>query len=65
MPCASGEKAMQPTPLSARTSSSPSLSIHRLSIEYEGWWISSGFPIPRRIAAASRVFRAEYEETPT
>ena len=43
MPCASGENAMQPTPSSPRVSSSPS-SIQRFSIEYDGWWISSGVP---------------------
>ena len=32
---------------------SPS-STQRLSIEYDGWWISSGVPRSRRIAAASR-----------
>jgi hypothetical protein len=31
----------------------------------EGWWIRSGVPSSRRIAAASRVFAAEYEEMPT
>ena len=29
-------------------------SIQRLSIEYDGWWMSSGVPSSRRIAAASR-----------
>src|SRR5262249_46614259 len=64
IPCARGEKAMQPTPSSASTSSSPS-SIQRLSIEYDGWWMRSGVPRSRRIAAASVVFAAEYEEMPT
>ena len=41
-----------PTPSSSRTSSRPS-SIQRLSIEYEGWWMSSGVPSSRRIAAAA------------
>ncbi len=61
MPCASGENAMQPMPSSPSTSSregSPS-STQRLSIEYDGWWISSGTPISRRSAAASRVRSAE------
>jgi len=35
-----------------------------LSIEYDGWWISSGVPSPRRIAAASCVFAGEYDEMP-
>ena len=54
MPCASGENAMQPTPVSP-SASSRSSSIQRLSIEYDGWWISSGVPSSRRIATASRV----------
>ena len=53
-PCASGEKTMQPTP-SSPSASSRSGSIQRLSSEYEGWWIRSGVPSERRIAAASRV----------
>jgi hypothetical protein len=35
-----------------------------LSIEYDGWWISSGVPRSRRIAAASRVRSGEYDEMP-
>jgi hypothetical protein len=58
IPCASGEKTMQPTPSSSSASSS-SASIQRLSIEYEGWWIRSGVPRAARIACASRVLRAE------
>ena len=54
MPWASGEKAMQPTPVSPSTSSSSS-SIQRLSIEYDGWWISSGVPSSFRMRTASRV----------
>ncbi len=46
---------MQPTPSSPSVSSSPS-SIQRLSSEYDGWWMSSGVPRSRRIAAASAVF---------
>ncbi len=34
-------------------------SIQRLSIEYDGWWISSGVPSSRAMVAASRVFSAE------
>ncbi len=45
---------MQPTPSSSSTSSSPR-SIQRFSIEYDGWWISSGVPISRRIRTASLV----------
>ena len=45
---------MQPTP-SSPTASSSSGSIQRLSIEYDGWWMRSGVPRSRRIAAASRV----------
>ena len=63
MPWASGENAMQPTPSSPRVSSSPS-SIHRLSIEYDGWWISSGVPRSARIAAARSVRSGEYDEIP-
>ena len=55
---------MQPAPTSSSASSRPSASSHRLIMEYEGWWISSGVPIVRRIAAASRVFEAGYEEMP-
>jgi hypothetical protein len=55
---------MQPMP-SSPIASSRSGSIHRFSIEYDGWWITSGVPSPRMIAAASRVFSAEYEEMPT
>jgi hypothetical protein len=62
-PCASGEKTMQPTPSSPSVSRS-SGSIQRLSIEYDGWWISSGVPRSRRMAAASAVRFAEYDETP-
>ena len=58
IPCASGENEMQPTP-SSPTASSRSGSIQRFSSEYEGWWISSGVPSSRRIAAASRVRSAE------
>ena len=46
---------MQPAPTSSRVSSSPSVSIQRLSIEYEGWWISSGVPRSARISAARAV----------
>jgi hypothetical protein len=66
MPWASGEKAMQPRPSSSSTSSSegsPS-STQRLSIEYDGWWMSSGTPRSRMTAAASRVRSAEYDEMP-
>jgi hypothetical protein len=59
MPWASGEKAMQPAPAPARVSSSPSRSIQRLSIEYEGWWMSSGVPRSARISAARAVSAAE------
>ncbi len=63
MPCASGEKTMQPTPASPRTSSSPG-SIQRLSSEYDGWWIRSGVPRSSRIAAAATVRSGEYDEMP-
>ena len=59
IPWASGENAMQPAPTSSRVSSSPSVSIQRLSIEYEGWWISSGVPRSARIAAAFAVSSGE------
>jgi hypothetical protein len=63
IPCASGEKPMQPTPSSPSVSSS-SGSIQRFSSEYEGWWMSSGVPSRSRIAYASRVFSGEYDEMP-
>jgi hypothetical protein len=56
---------MQPTPSSSSVSSRWSCSIQRLSIEYDGWWISSGVPSWRRISAASRVRCELYEEIPT
>ena len=43
-PCCSGLNAMQPAPTRSRVSSRRSCSIQRLSIEYDGWWISSGVP---------------------
>jgi len=46
---------MTPAPTSATASSRPSVSIQRLNIEYEGWWISTGVPRSARIAAARRV----------
>ena len=55
---------MQPIPSSPSVSSRPSASIQRLSIEYDGWWISIGMPRPRRISDASRVLCAEYDEMP-
>ena len=63
MPCASGEKTMQPIPSSPSTSSS-SGSIQRLSSEYDGWWISSGVPRSRMICAARAVRCGEYDEIP-
>ena len=63
MPCASGEKQMQPTPSSPSVSSS-SGSIQRFSREYDGWWMRSGVPSASRIAYASRVFSGEYDEMP-
>ena len=54
---------MQPIPCCS-SSSSRSSSIQRLSIEYDGWWISSGVPSSRAIVAASLVFAAEYDEMP-
>ena len=57
-PCASGVNTMEPMP-SLPSTSSRSSSIHRLSSEYEGWWISNGVPIRRRMAAASRVLVVE------
>ena len=57
-PWASGEKAMQPAPTDSSVSSSRSSSIHRLIMEYDGWWISSGVPSSRRIAAACSVCAA-------
>ncbi len=54
---------MQPIPCSSSSSSRP-FSIQRLSMEYEGWWISSGVPSSRAIDAASLVLVAEYDEMP-
>ena len=65
IPWASGENAMQPAPTSVSVSSRPSVSTQRLSIEYDGWWISSGVPRSPRIRAASRVSSGEYDEIPT
>ena len=62
-PWASAVKTMQPMPCSS-SSSSRSSSIQRLSMEYDGWWISSGVPSSRAIVAASLVFAAEYDEMP-
>ena len=62
-PWASAENTMQPIPCSSSSSSRP-FSIQRFSIEYDGWWISSGVPSSRAIVAASRVFAAEYDEMP-
>jgi hypothetical protein len=64
IPWARGEKTMQPSPSSASVSSS-SASIQRFSIEYEGWLMRNGVLSSRRMAAATRVFVAEYEDTPT
>ncbi len=46
MPCASGEKTMQPMPSRSSTSSRSS-SIQRFSSECDGWWMSSGVPMSR------------------
>jgi hypothetical protein len=46
------------------SSSSRLFSIQRLSMEYDGWWISSGVPSARAIVAASLVLAAEYDEMP-
>ena len=62
-PWASAVNTMQPMPCSS-SSSRRSFSIQRLSIEYDGWWISSGVPSSRAIVAASRVFSALYDEMP-
>ena len=62
---------MHPMPSSPSTSRSEGLfpsegtsSTQRLSIEYDGWWMSSGTPMSRSSAAASRVRSAEYDEMP-
>jgi hypothetical protein len=62
-PWAKAEKAMHPTP-SVLTTSRRRSSIQRLSIEYDGWWMSNGVPSRRRIVTASAVRWSEYEETP-
>jgi hypothetical protein len=54
---------MQPLPVSSSTSRRSS-SIQRFSIEYEGWWISSGVPSSVRIRAASAVRSPLYDEMP-
>ena len=54
---------MQPIPCRS-SSSRRSGSIQRFSIEYDGWWISSGVPRSRAIVAACSVFSAEYDEMP-
>jgi len=63
-PCATAVNAIMPASVSSSASRS-SGSTHRLSRLYDGWWISRGTPSERRIAAASRVFAAEYDEIPT
>ena len=62
-PWASAVNTMHPIPCSS-SSSSRSSSIQRFSMEYDGWWISSGVPSSRATPAASRVFTAEYDEIP-
>ncbi len=57
-PWASAVNTMQPMPCSSSSSSRP-FSIQRLSMEYDGWWISSGVPSSRAIGAASLVLAAE------
>ncbi len=54
---------MHPMPCSSSSSSRPP-SIQRLSMEYDGWWISSGVPRSRAIRAASCVLSGEYDEMP-
>ena len=54
---------MQPIPCCS-SSSRRSTSSQRFSIEYDGWWISSGVPSSRAMVAASSVFAAEYDEMP-
>jgi hypothetical protein len=49
---------------SSPTVSRSSGSIQRFSIEYDGWWMRSGVPRSRRMAYASRVCSAEYDEMP-
>ena len=63
-PWASGENAMQPAPTSSKASSRWSSSVHRLSIEYDGWWMSSGTLCSASSAAACRVRSDEYDEMP-
>ena len=62
-PWASAENTMHPIPCCSSSSSSPR-SIQRLSIEYDGWWISSGVPRSRAMVAASDVLDGEYDEIP-
>ncbi|CAM5228884.1 hypothetical protein STANM309S_04352 [Streptomyces tanashiensis] len=42
-------------PAASRVSRRPSSSVHRLIMEYEGWWMSGRTPISWRIRAASAV----------
>ena len=55
---------MQLMPSSSSVARSSS-SIQRFSSEYDGWWMTNGVPSARRIAAASAVLTAEYDEIPT
>ena len=55
---------MQPAPTSSSASSRWSSSVHRLSIEYDGWWMSSGTLCSASSAAACRVRSDEYDEMP-
>ena len=56
---------MHPAPIGSSVSSRWSSSIHRLNIEYDGWWINSGTPSAARRRAAWTVRSEEYEEIPT
>ena len=51
-------------PCSASTVSRPR-STQRLSIEYAGWWMTSGVPRSLAMAIASSVRSGEYDEMPT
>ena len=62
-PCASGEKAITPSPFRSHASRTPP-SIQRSKMLYDGWWMTSGRCSSRAISADVSVLSAPYEEMP-
>ena len=56
---------MQPAPMSASVSRRPPVSTQRLSMEYDGWWISSGVPRSAEDPGGLAGELGEYDEIPT